>query len=79
MSQCLSCGCTEFDPCRLDDDLPCAWADGDHTLCTACVAPRYSLFDLLLGEEDIDRLEVAMDEPGNPRLYLPFGDGSRAS
>lgn len=35
---CRSCGCQEDDPC-LTGRGPCAWADDDRTLCTACETP----------------------------------------
>lgn len=33
---CKRCGCTEFDACETDAG-PCAWADRECDLCTACV------------------------------------------
>ncbi|HTQ41802.1 MAG TPA: hypothetical protein VMI75_03525 [Polyangiaceae bacterium] len=35
--RCSVCGCTDREPC----DMPCGWANAEHTLCTNCVpAPR---------------------------------------
>lgn len=36
---CHVCGCHEACACNDDDDLPCEWANEEHTLCSACV-PR---------------------------------------
>jgi hypothetical protein len=33
---CAGCGCSDDDPCFDEDDMPCAWADQQHTLCTEC-------------------------------------------
>lgn len=42
-SVCDRCGCTETTPCDLGhgtaDFIPCAWANREQTLCTACVRP----------------------------------------
>ena len=32
--RCRVCGCTELQPCLLEDELPCAWLDLERTLCT---------------------------------------------
>jgi len=36
---CRVCGCTDETPC-LSEGWPCAWANKEHTLCTACASGR---------------------------------------
>lgn len=40
---CTHCGCSEFDPCVVDDGMGpegCAWVTRAHNACSACVGRR---------------------------------------
>ncbi len=59
--QCRVCGCTELNPCVLQNDrgemIACKWFDLNHSLCTnlACIAKTdmnvlMRMFDLVMQE-----------------------------
>jgi hypothetical protein len=92
MSYCEVCMCTEASPCVLPAGTPCAWADPDQTICTACIPELEHLEGLdgcrVCGPGTVvpagwgpllPELGAVFEQPADaePELVLSWGSGSK--
>lgn len=78
--RCAVCGCTEYTPC-VDLDGPCAWANEEHTLCTACIGassefPGAAARAIRAVETVRPEIEDIPEAPKEDE-YDPFDDGPK--